>query len=58
MSGFDALVTPLAIDSMMLQQKPLVSAIPTDMLGVVRHVGLEGICVLPGPMRSPAGIAG
>jgi TRAP-type C4-dicarboxylate transport system substrate-binding protein len=55
-NSFDALVAPLEIDSMKLQQKVLASEIPTEMLSGVERVGLEGIGVLPGPMRKPAGI--
>ena len=55
-NSFDALVAPLEIDSMKLQQKVLASEIPTEMLRGVERVGLKGIGVLPGPMRKPAGI--
>jgi len=53
---FDALIAPLEIDSMALQQKVLASAIPAHMLTGVTRVGLDGIGILPGPMRLPAGI--
>lgn len=55
-TSFDALIAPLKIDSMALQQKVLASEIPTDMLAGVKRAGLEGVGVLPGPMRKPAGI--
>ena len=55
-TSFDALIAPLEIDSFALQQKVLASEIPTDMLDGVKPIGLEGIGVLPGPMRKPAGI--
>jgi TRAP-type C4-dicarboxylate transport system substrate-binding protein len=55
-TSFDALIAPLEIDSMTLQQKVLSSDIATDMLDGVKRVGLEGIGMLPGPMRKPAGI--
>jgi TRAP-type C4-dicarboxylate transport system substrate-binding protein len=55
-NDFDALVAPLKVDSMAVQQKVLASDIPTRMLAGVTKLGLVGIGVLPGPMRLPAGI--
>jgi TRAP-type transport system periplasmic protein len=56
-SSFDALIAPLAIDSMAMQQRVLGSDIPGKMLAGVRSLGLVGLAVLPGPMRKPVGIS-
>ncbi len=55
-TSFDALIAPLAVDSMALQQKVLESEMPNQMLGGLKRLGLRGVGVLPGPMRKPAGI--
>src|SRR5919199_1134738 len=55
-TSFDALVAPLAVDSMALQAKVLASDLPAQMLAGVTPLGLTGIGILPGPMRKPAGI--
>jgi TRAP-type C4-dicarboxylate transport system substrate-binding protein len=55
-SDFDALIAPLAVDSYALQQKVLESDVAAHMLDGVRAVGVEGVGVLPGPMRKPVGI--
>jgi len=55
-SDFDALIAPLAVDSYALQQKVLDSDIAATMLDGVRAAGVEGISVLPAPMRKPVGI--
>ncbi|MCF3132074.1 TRAP transporter substrate-binding protein [Streptomyces olivochromogenes] len=55
-SDFDALVAPLAVDSYALQQKVLDGDIGATMLKGVRKVGVDGIGILPGPMRKPVGI--
>jgi TRAP-type transport system periplasmic protein len=54
--SFDALLAPLAIDSMALQHKVLATDMPEKMLSGVQRLGLGGIGILPGPMRKPAGI--
>jgi TRAP-type C4-dicarboxylate transport system substrate-binding protein len=54
--SFDALIAPMEIDSMSLQQRVLSSEIATDMVSGVEGLGLKGIGILPGPMRFPAGI--
>lgn len=54
--NFDALIAPLEIDSMALQQKVLASDVRRQMLSGLEPLGLEGIGLLPGPMRKPAGI--
>jgi TRAP-type C4-dicarboxylate transport system substrate-binding protein len=53
---FDALVAPMAVDSLALQQKVLAGTMPSRMLSGVDTLGLVGIGILPGPMRKPAGI--
>ena len=55
-TGFDALVAPMAVDSLALQQKILAGTMPRRMLDSVSSLGLQGIGILPGPMRKPAGI--
>ena len=55
-TSFDALIAPLAVDSMALQQKVLESAMPGQMLAGLKALGLDGIAILPGPMRKPDGI--
>lgn len=55
-TSFDALVAPLVVDSMALQEKVLSSDLPAQMLAGVTPLGLTGIGILPGPMRRPAGI--
>jgi TRAP-type transport system periplasmic protein len=54
--SFDALLAPLAVDSMALQQKILASDLPAQMLSGLKPLGLTGVGILPGPMRKPAGI--
>lgn len=55
-TSFDALIAPLQIESMALQQKVLASHLTTEMLAGLAPLGLRGIGILPGPMRKPAGI--
>ena len=56
-ASFDALIAPLAVDSMAMQQRVLAGNIPAQMLGGVRRLGLVGLAVLPGPMRKPVGVS-
>jgi TRAP-type C4-dicarboxylate transport system substrate-binding protein len=56
MRSFDALIAPMEIDSMSLQQQVLSSDVASDMVSGVEGLGLKGIGILPGPMRFPAGI--
>jgi TRAP-type C4-dicarboxylate transport system substrate-binding protein len=56
MRSFDALIAPMEINSMSLQQQVLNSDIATDMVSGVDSLGLKGIGILPGPMRLAAGI--
>jgi TRAP-type transport system periplasmic protein len=54
--SFDALIAPMEVDSMSLQQQVLSSDVATDMVSGVEGLGLRGIGILPGPMRLAAGI--
>jgi TRAP-type C4-dicarboxylate transport system substrate-binding protein len=54
--SFDALIAPMEVDSMSLQQQVLSSDVAIDMVSGVEGLGLKGIGILPGPMRLPAGI--
>jgi Bacterial extracellular solute-binding protein, family 7 len=54
--SFDALIAPMEVDSMSLQQQVLGSDVATDMVSGVEGLGLKGIGILPGPMRLAAGI--
>ena len=54
--SFDALMDPMLIDNMELQQQVLTDPIATEMLSGVSSAGLTGIGVLPGPIRLPDGI--
>ena len=54
--SFDALIAPMEVDSMSLQQQVLSSDVATDMVSGVERLGLKGIGILPGPMRLAAGI--
>jgi TRAP-type transport system periplasmic protein len=55
-TSFDALIAPLAVGSMALQQKVLESEMPSQMLAGLKALDLDGIGILPGPMRKPDGI--
>jgi TRAP-type C4-dicarboxylate transport system substrate-binding protein len=57
MHSFDALMDPMVIDSMALQQRVLADPVAAQMLDGVSAVGLAGVGVLPGPIRLPGGIA-
>lgn len=54
--AFDALMDPMVVDSLALQDKVLASPVVSDMLGGLTSAGLVGIGVLPGPIRLPNGI--
>lgn len=54
--SFDALMDPMLIDNMELQQQVLNDSVATDMLEGVSSAGLTGIGILPGPIRLPNGI--
>jgi TRAP-type C4-dicarboxylate transport system substrate-binding protein len=55
--SFDALMDPMLIDNMELQQQVLTDSVATDMLKGVSSAGLTGIGVLPSPIRLPNGIS-
>jgi len=56
-TSFDALVAPMAIDSLALQQRVLAGSLPSRMLAGVDDVGLVGVGIFPGPMHRLAGVA-
>jgi TRAP-type transport system periplasmic protein len=51
MKSFDALLTPLLIDSYDLEGKVFAAGIPTQMLAGLGKLGVHGVGVLPGPLR-------
>jgi TRAP-type C4-dicarboxylate transport system substrate-binding protein len=53
---FDALMDPMVVDSLALQDKVLADPVASDMLNGLASSGLVGIGVLPGPIRLPNGI--
>jgi TRAP-type transport system periplasmic protein len=53
-----ALHAPLLIDSYELEQRVLEDDLVAPMLDELKPLGLEGIGVLPGPMRRPVGLHG
>ena len=55
-TSFDALMAPMLIDSMELQQQVINDSVATEMLDVVKSAGFAGIGILPGPIRVPDGI--
>ena len=54
--SFDALIAPFLVDSPELQTAVLKSDIADQMLTGMSTTGVTGIGILPGPMRTPAGI--
>ena len=56
-NSFRALSAPLLINSYALQYRVLRSPMIGQMLRGLRPLGLDGIGVLPGPLRKPLGIA-
>ena len=55
-TDFQALLAPLAVDSHDLQQAVFEAGIPEEMLAGVQTAGVQGIGVLPGPMRKVMGV--
>jgi hypothetical protein len=55
--SFDALMAPMLIDNMVLQQQVINDPVASEMLDGVRSAGFAGIGVLPGPIRVPDGIS-
>jgi TRAP-type C4-dicarboxylate transport system substrate-binding protein len=56
-TSFDALMAPMLIDNMELQQQVINDSVATEMLDDVKSAGFAGIGVLPGPIRMPHGIS-
>jgi TRAP-type C4-dicarboxylate transport system substrate-binding protein len=56
-TSFRALHAPFLIDSYTLEERVIRSPLVDDMLEAVKPLRLEGLGVLPGPMRKPLGIA-
>ena len=55
-TDFQALLAPLAVDSHDLQAAVFEAGIPDEMLAGVQTAGVQGIGVLPGPMRKLLGV--
>lgn len=55
-TSFDALLAPMEVDSMALQEKVLVGALPDQMLQGLKSLDLVGVGIIPGSMRKPSGI--
>jgi TRAP-type transport system periplasmic protein len=55
-TSFDALIAPLLVDSLPLEEKVFADGIPRRMLPGVRRAGVVGIGILPGPMRKVLGV--
>lgn len=55
-TDFQALLAPLAVDSHDLQAAVFEAGIPDEMLAGVQAAGVQGIGVLPGPMRKVLGV--
>jgi TRAP-type C4-dicarboxylate transport system substrate-binding protein len=56
-TSFQALVAPLLVDSLELQQRILASRSVDRMLESLEPLGLVGLAVLPGPLRRPLGVS-
>ena len=57
MHSLDGLNAPLLINSYALQQRVLQSSLIGPMLRGLAPMGLEGLGILPGPLRRPLGVA-
>jgi TRAP-type C4-dicarboxylate transport system substrate-binding protein len=55
--SFDALHTPLLVDSYPLERQALESPLVGDMLRGLKPLGIVGLGILPGPMRKPLGVS-
>jgi TRAP-type C4-dicarboxylate transport system substrate-binding protein len=55
-TAFDALMDPMLVDSLALQDKVLADPVAGDMLHRLEPSGLVGLGILPGPIRLPNGI--
>lgn len=58
MTGFQAMLAPLLVDSHDLQRAVFEDGIPQEMLAGVEELSLVGVGVLPGPMRKVLGVRG
>ena len=56
-TAFDALHAPLLIDSLPLEGAVLQSSLARRMLAGLKPAGVEGLGILPGPLRRPLGVA-
>jgi TRAP-type C4-dicarboxylate transport system substrate-binding protein len=55
-TSFDALMAPMLIDNMELQQQVINDSVASEMVDGVKSAGFAGIGILPGPIRVPDGI--
>jgi TRAP-type C4-dicarboxylate transport system substrate-binding protein len=56
-TSFDALVAPMLVDNIELQQQVINDSVASEMLDGVKSAGFAGIGVLPGPIRLPSGVS-
>jgi TRAP-type C4-dicarboxylate transport system substrate-binding protein len=56
-TSFDALLAPMLVDNMELQQQVINDSVASEMLDGVKSAGFAGIGVLPGPIRLPSGVS-
>jgi TRAP-type transport system periplasmic protein len=55
-TSFRALVAPLLVDSLALEERVLESPLAARMLPDVDRAGVVGVALLPGPLRRPLGL--
>ena len=55
-TAFDALMDPMLVDSLTLQDTVLADPVATDMLHSLKSSGLVGLALLSGPIQLPNGI--
>jgi TRAP-type C4-dicarboxylate transport system substrate-binding protein len=55
--SFDALIAPMLIDNLELQQQVINDSVAREMVDGVESAGFAGIGILPGPIRVPDGIS-
>jgi TRAP-type C4-dicarboxylate transport system substrate-binding protein len=53
---FQALTAPYLVDGLPLEQRVLDSGVPAEVLPAARRLGVEGLALLPGPLRRPFGL--
>jgi TRAP-type C4-dicarboxylate transport system substrate-binding protein len=56
-TSFDALMAPMLINNMELQQQVINDSVASEMVNGVKSAGFAGIGILPGPIRVPDGIS-